>query len=85
MPRERILATVLWIIDHTLMRVGNEEYARRNDSYGATTLRKDHPRVEGGGISEYAVACAAATASACLTTPHGGRRITSSPVGGPCL
>jgi DNA topoisomerase-1 len=50
MQRERILATVLWIIDHTLMRVGNEEYARTNDSYGATTLRKDHLEVRGSDV-----------------------------------
>ena len=46
-PRERVLATVIWIIDETLMRVGNEEYARTNDSYGATTLRNDHVEIHG--------------------------------------
>jgi DNA topoisomerase-1 len=50
-PRERILATVVWIIDRTLMRVGNEEYARTNDSYGATTLRKDHVEIEGAEVA----------------------------------
>jgi DNA topoisomerase IB len=49
-PRERILATVTWIIDRTLMRVGNEEYARANDSYGATTLRKDHVEIMGAEV-----------------------------------
>jgi DNA topoisomerase-1 len=49
-PRERILATVVWIIDRTLMRVGNEEYARTNDSYGATTLRKDHLEIDGAEV-----------------------------------
>jgi|tagenome__1003787_1003787.scaffolds.fasta_scaffold20760582_1 DNA topoisomerase-1 len=50
-PRERILATVVWIIDRTLMRVGNEEYARANDSYGATTLLKDHVEISGAEIA----------------------------------
>lgn len=50
-PRERILATVVWIIDHTMMRVGNEEYARANDSYGATTLRKDHIEIAGAEVA----------------------------------
>jgi DNA topoisomerase I len=50
-PRERILATVMWIIDRTLMRVGNEEYARTNDSYGATTLRKDHVEIMGAEVA----------------------------------
>jgi DNA topoisomerase-1 len=49
-PAVAILATVVWIIDQTLMRVGNEEYARANDSYGATTLRKDHVEVRGAEV-----------------------------------
>ena len=38
------------MIDQTLMRVGNEEYARANDSYGATTLRSDHVEISGADI-----------------------------------
>ena len=49
-PRERVLATVVSMIDQTLMRVGNEEYARANDSYGATTLRSDHVEISGADI-----------------------------------
>ena len=49
--RERILATVVWLIDETLMRVGNEEYARSNDSYGATTLRNEHADVTGAEVT----------------------------------
>jgi DNA topoisomerase-1 len=49
-PRERVLATVVSMIDQTLMRVGNEEYARTNNSYGATTLRNDHVEVDGSDI-----------------------------------
>ncbi|MDX6571545.1 MAG: topoisomerase [Gaiellales bacterium] len=50
LTRERVLATVVWIIDETLMRVGNEEYARTNDSYGATTLRNDHIEIDGSEV-----------------------------------
>ncbi len=39
---KRILATVVWLLEHTFIRVGNEEYARDNDSFGLTTLRHKH-------------------------------------------
>ena len=44
MPRERVLAVVASLLDATLARVGNAEYARENDSYGLTTLRNRHVR-----------------------------------------
>jgi DNA topoisomerase-1 len=47
MPREKVLATVVELLDRTMMRVGNEEYARHNDSYGLTTLRGRHAKVRG--------------------------------------
>ena len=47
MPREKVLGAAIWMIDRTLIRVGNEEYARANNSYGATTLRNDHVEIEG--------------------------------------
>jgi len=37
--RERVLATVVYLLETTLIRVGNDDYARRNDSYGLTTLK----------------------------------------------
>jgi DNA topoisomerase-1 len=40
--REKVLATVVWLLEATLVRVGNEEYARANASYGLTTLRNGH-------------------------------------------
>ena len=49
-PRERVLASVVSMIDLTLMRVGNEEYARSNNSYGATTLRNDHVETDGADV-----------------------------------
>jgi DNA topoisomerase-1 len=50
MPREKVLATVLRLLETTLIRVGNEEYARENRSYGLTTLRTRHVRVNGSEL-----------------------------------
>lgn len=43
--RERALAAVVRLLDLSAIRIGNEHYARTNDSYGATTLRADHAEV----------------------------------------
>jgi DNA topoisomerase I len=48
--RDTVLAAVVRLIDETRMRVGNEEYARENKSFGATTLRNRHARVERGRL-----------------------------------
>ncbi|MEM5425975.1 DNA topoisomerase IB [Paraburkholderia ferrariae] len=45
MPRNKVLATVVRLLDSTLIRVGSEEYARENRSYGLTTMRKRHLEV----------------------------------------
>jgi DNA topoisomerase I len=42
LKKEKILASIVRLIDITLIRVGNDEYARENESYGVTTLRKHH-------------------------------------------
>ncbi len=47
LPREKVLATVVRLLETTFMRVGNEEYARQNDSYGLTTLRTRQVEVRG--------------------------------------
>lgn len=47
MPRDKVLATVVRLLETTLIRVGNDEYARNNDSYGLTTMRNRHARVAG--------------------------------------
>ncbi len=47
LPREKVLATVVRLLEATLIRVGNEEYARENRSYGLTTLRNRHVDVNG--------------------------------------
>ena len=48
--RRQILATVVRLLDRTLIRVGNDEYARENHSFGLTTLRRRHVRVSGGEL-----------------------------------
>jgi DNA topoisomerase-1 len=47
LSRERVLATVVQLLESTFIRVGNEEYAKQNRSYGLTTLRSRHVDVEG--------------------------------------
>ena len=50
LPRRKILAAVVRLLEATLIRVGNDEYARDNKSYGLTTLRDRHAQVEGWKI-----------------------------------
>jgi DNA topoisomerase-1 len=50
LPREKVLATVVRLLETTLIRVGNDEYARQNDSFGLTTLRERQVRVRGGTL-----------------------------------
>jgi DNA topoisomerase-1 len=47
LPREKVLATVVYLLDKTLIRVGNDDYARQNGSYGLTTLKNGHAEVTG--------------------------------------
>lgn len=49
-PREKALALVVSLLDRTLVRVGNDEYAASNSSYGLTTLRADHAEVDGAKV-----------------------------------
>jgi DNA topoisomerase-1 len=51
LPREKVLATAVALIEATLIRVGNDEYVRANGSFGLTTLRCDHVEVRGEGVS----------------------------------
>jgi DNA topoisomerase-1 len=48
--RETVLATLVRLLDTTLVRVGNDEYARTNNSYGLTTLRNRHAAVSGSTL-----------------------------------
>ncbi len=50
LPRDKILATVVRLLEVTLIRIGNEEYARTNESFGLTTLRDRHVKVKGSTL-----------------------------------
>jgi DNA topoisomerase-1 len=50
LSRRQILATVVRLLDRTLIRVGNDEYARENRSFGLTTLRRRHVEIEGSSL-----------------------------------
>ena len=50
LPRERVLAAIVRLMELTLFRVGNEEYSRTNHSFGLTTLRNRHAVIAGDHI-----------------------------------
>jgi DNA topoisomerase-1 len=50
LTREKVLGTVVQLLEKTLIRVGNDEYARQNRSFGLTTLRDAHVAVNGGRV-----------------------------------
>jgi DNA topoisomerase-1 len=50
MPREKVLAAAVKLLEATLIRVGNDEYARDNESYGLTTMHDEHVEVRGATI-----------------------------------
>jgi len=50
LPREKVLATVVQLLERSLIRVGNDEYAKANNSFGLTTLRDQHVEVKGSTL-----------------------------------
>jgi DNA topoisomerase-1 len=50
LPREKVLATVVHLLETTLIRVGNDDYAKQNKSYGLTTLKNRHVEVDGSDV-----------------------------------
>ncbi len=50
LPREKVLATVVELLERTFIRIGNEEYAKENKSFGLTTMRNRHVDVKGGKV-----------------------------------
>jgi len=50
LDRPKVAATILFLLETTLIRIGNSEYARTNRSFGITTLRNPHVKVEGSAI-----------------------------------
>jgi DNA topoisomerase-1 len=50
LPREKVIALIVQLLEKTLIRVGNDEYAKQNRSFGLTTLRRGHVGVKGGRL-----------------------------------
>jgi DNA topoisomerase-1 len=50
MPRQKVLATIVRLLETTFIRIGNEEYARANKSYGLTTMKNRHVEVSGSTL-----------------------------------
>ncbi len=50
LPREKVLASIIHLLETTMIRVGNEDYARQNKSYGLTTLENRHVAVDGAAL-----------------------------------
>ena len=50
LPREKVLGTVVHLLETTLIRVGNDDYAKQNSSYGLTTLKNRHVAVDGNEV-----------------------------------
>src|SRR5678815_3476457 len=50
LPQQKVLATIVLLLERTFIRIGNEEYARDNKSFGLTTLKNRHVKVKGAQI-----------------------------------
>ncbi len=51
LSKDRVVATVIWLLEHTFIRVGNKMYAEENKSYGLTTMREKHVDVKGNTVT----------------------------------
>jgi DNA topoisomerase I len=51
LSRDKVIATVVWLLEATLIRVGNADYARQNNSYGLTTMKDPHVAVNGAELT----------------------------------
>jgi DNA topoisomerase-1 len=50
LPREKVMATIVRLLERTFIRIGNEEYARDNKSFGLTTMKNRHVKVKGAQV-----------------------------------
>jgi DNA topoisomerase-1 len=50
LPRDKVVATIVWLLDNVMIRVGNSSYARDNKSFGLTTLRDRHADISGATL-----------------------------------
>ena len=53
LPKEKVLGTIVRLLETTLIRVGNEEYTKQNHSFGLTTLRNHHVDITGANVKFY--------------------------------
>ncbi len=51
LDKRKLLATIVWLLERTFLRIGNEEYTKENKSFGLTTLRNRHAKVRGDEIT----------------------------------
>ncbi len=51
LTQNRVVATVIWLLEHTFIRVGNKAYAEENGSYGLTTMREKHVGLKGNTVT----------------------------------
>ncbi len=51
LTQNRVIATVVWLLEHTFIRIGNKTYAEENDSYGLTTMREKHVEIDGNTVT----------------------------------
>jgi DNA topoisomerase-1 len=50
LPRKKVMATIVWLLERTLIRVGSHELAKVNNSFGLTTLRRRHVSIDGATL-----------------------------------
>jgi DNA topoisomerase-1 len=50
LPRKKVMATIVWLLERTLIRVGSHELAKANNSFGLTTLRRRHVSIDGSTL-----------------------------------
>ena len=73
MPRERVLACATRLLDRGFFRIGSEDYAEENDTYGIATMRKRHVTVEGDVVTFDYESKGGQRRAAGLRRPEGGR------------
>ena len=78
LPREKVLALVVRLLESTMIRVGNEEYARSNHSFGLTTLRDSHAKDRGGARRPSPFGERAGSATRSRWTTLGSRRLVKA-------
>ena len=77
LPREKVLAAVVKLLETTYIRVGNDEYARDNESFGLTTMKDRHVRIAGRAVA-IPVSRQEPVSNTWLRSPTGASRASSS-------